>query len=521
MANHLGVAMVNTITTLKRHGWSMRRIAQVLGVDRGTVRRHVEQAAQDSNAATHAPLGCPDESNPATKAPLGSEAIPDPPVSQPPGRASQCEPFRTIIKEKLESGLTAQRIYQDLEGSHGYTGSYYSVRRFVRRLGRDRGKIPFRRMECAPGEEGQVDFGTGAPIQSPEGHRRCHVLRMTLSHSRKSYSESVFRQTTDNLIACLENAFWHFGGVPRTLVIDNLRAAVSQADWYDPQIHPKLQSFCAYYGTVLLPTKPYTPRHKGKIERGIGYVKDNALKGKRFDSLAEQNAYLLSWETQVADRRIHGTTRQQVGRVFEEQERSALLPLPAGRFPSFQEAQRSVHRDGHIEVQKAYYSVPPEYTGREVWARWDGHVVRILNSQMEQIALHVQAEPGRFQTKSEHLHSHKIASVERGTTWLLKRVELLGPSAESWAKAMLTARGIPGVRVLVGLLSLAHTHPAGSIDRVCQTALSHGAFRLRTLRTLLQRKESSTQGTFAFLEEHPIIRDLSDYGAIVKAALQT
>ncbi|HBZ55326.1 MAG TPA: IS21 family transposase [Syntrophobacteraceae bacterium] len=520
MANHLGVAMVNAITTLKRRGWSMRRISRELGVDRETVKRHVERAPEDSNPASNAPPGSNEDSTPATKAPLGSEAIPDPPDPQPPGRASQCEPFRTVVEEKLEMGLSAQRIYQDLEGNHGYTGSYYSVRRFVKRLARDNGIIPFRRMECAPGEEGQVDFGTGAPVLSPEGHhRRSYVLRITLSHSRKGYCETVSRQTTDNLISCLENAFRYFGGVPKTLVIDNLRAAVSQADWYDPQIHPKFQSFCDYYGTVLLPTKPYTPRHKGKIERGIAYVKDNALKGKRFGSMAEQNDHLLTWETHVADRRIHGTTRQQVGRVFEEQERPALLPLPVGRFPSFAEAKRSVHRDGHIEVKKAYYSVPPEYTGREVWARWDGHVVRILNHQMEQIALHVQTEPGRFQTQSEHLHSTKISSVERGATWLLKRVELLGPSAEAWSKAMLTVRGIQGVRVLVGLLSLAHTHPVGSIDRACQTALSHGAFRLRTLRTVLKRG-GSTQEEFAFLDEHPIIRDLSDYGAIVKAALK-
>jgi hypothetical protein len=128
-------------------------------------------------------------------------------------------------------------------------------------------------------------------------------------------------------------------------------------------------------------------------------------------------------------------------------------------------------------------------------------------------------EPGRFQTKSEHLHSTKISSVERGATWLLKRVELLGPSAEAWAKAMLTVRGIQGVRVLVGLLSLAHHHPADQIDRACQTALSHGAFRLRILRTVLKRG-GSNQEEFAFLDEHPIIRDLSDYGAIVKAALK-
>ena len=101
-----------------------------------------------------------------------------------------------------------------------------------------------------------------------------------LSYSRKGYSEAVWRQTSENFIACLENAFRHFGGVPKRLVIDNLKAAVARGDWYDPEVHPKLQSFARHYGTVFLPTKPYTPRHKGKIESGVKYVKRNALKAQ-------------------------------------------------------------------------------------------------------------------------------------------------------------------------------------------------------------------------------------------------
>ena len=101
----------------------------------------------------------------------------------------------------------------------------------------------------------------------------------------------------------------------------------------------------------------------------------------------------------------------------------------------------------------------------------------------------------------------------------LTRAEFIGPSAQVWAKAMLTVRGIQGVRVLVGLISLAHKHPTDVIDWACQTALTHGAFRLRTIRTLI-KNGGSKQEEFAFIDEHPIIRDLSDYGAIVKAALR-
>jgi len=513
MANQLEMAIVNAILTLKQRGWSQRRIARELGIDRETVAKYINLPDAGPKPATNAPTGSED-SKPAN-APTGS-------VDQDPqnsGPESQCEPFRKVVEDKLQSGLSRQRIYQDLRDEYGFEGSYYSVRRFVKRLGQDR-PIPFRRMECMPGEQAQVDFGTAAPIVRPDGtRRRPHVFRIVLSFSRKAYSEVVYRQTTDNFIRCLENAFWHFGGVPRTLVIDNLRAAVKNADWYDPDIHPKIQSFCEHYGTVILPTKPYTPRHKGKVERGVDYVKSNALKGRTFSSLAEQNEHLLSWETRIADTRIHGTTRKQVGKLFREEEKTSLLPLPAGRFPCFQEAKRSVHRDGHIEVQKSYYSVPPEYTGREVWARWDGHLVRVFNCRMEQIIVHTQVEPGKFQTLQEHIHPQKRSKIEKGTVWLLRKASLIGANADKWARAMLEARGIPGIRVLVGLLNLVNHHDSDSIDKACEIALSHNAFRLKTISRLIQRGGCKQQ-ELEFIDEHPIIRSMSDYEAIVKRSLR-
>jgi transposase len=435
------------------------------------------------------------------------------------GPVSDCQPYREVILAKLEQGLSAQRIQQDLVREHGFASGYDSVKRFVRKLGASQ-PLPFRRMECSPGQESQVDFGTGAPIEGPEGRRqKSHVFRTVLSHSRKGYSEAVLRLRTDDFLACLENSFWHIGGVSRTVVVDNLKAAVKHPDWYDPQLNPKVQSFCEHYGTVILPAKPYTPRHKGKVERGIGYVQDNALKGRSFGSLAEENRHLEQWEATVADTRIHGTTRQQVGRVFAEVEKPALLPLPAGRFPLFQEAQRSVHRDGHVEVAKAYYSVPPEYVTRRVWVRWDGRLVRIFNQRMEPIAVHAQRQAGQFSTQGRHIPCEKVSAVERGTEWLLRRVALIGEHSRQWATAMLAARGIAGVRVLVGLMSLANRYEGARIERACQIALTHEAFHLRTLRELI-RRGGEKQEAFEFLQEHPIIRDLGDYGRWVRASLR-
>ncbi len=539
MANLLKVVMVETILSLHSRGWSKRRIARELGIDRETVARHLRLAASGSKPAT-APIGSSPsdgESKPAT-APIGSspsdgESKPatapigsgpsDGAVTEPAGtpanagQGSTCSPWREVIRSKLDLGLTAQRIFQDLVAEHGFTGSYYSVRRFIRRLGAKQ-ELPFRRLECGPGEEAQVDFGTGAPVRQPDGtRRRTHVFRIVLSHSRKAYSEAVYRQTTENFIRCLENAFWHFGGVPQRLVLDNLRAAVTKADWFDPELNPQVRSFAEHYGTALMPTRPYTPRHKGKVERGVDYVQENALRGRTFSTLEEQNRFLLHWEATVADTRLHGTTRRQVGKHFGEVERAALQRLPVERFPCFTEVRRTVHRDGHVEVGKAYYSVPPEYLGRPVWVRHDAKLVRIFDERMKPIAVHVRHEPGRFSTQSQHICGPKISSVERGAAWLLSKVRRIGPHSLRWAEAVIETRGVEGVRVLQGLLNLAQRHPCDALDQACDIALSHGSFRLRTLRSLLKRP-AAKQEPLPFLDDHPLIRNLTDYGQFVHDA---
>ena len=551
MANQLKMANVHAIGVLWRQGWSARQIGRALGIHRDTAGRYIrllkaeaaesQQASDPKPKPANAPPGAGplparsygrgDGSKPAN-APIGAERVdraaaaaesahdsrPAAAFPERSGPTSGCEPYRAVVLEKLDLGLTARRIWQDLRTEHGFTGSYYCVRRFVGRL-KASSPLPFRRMECEPAAEAQVDFGTGAPVDGSDGkRRRTHVFRIVLSHSRKGYSEAVFRQTTDDFIRCLENAFWHFGGIPKTLVIDNLKAAVTRADWFDPQLNPKIQAFCDYYGLAVLPTKPYTPRHKGKVEKGIEYVKSNALKGRRFASLQEENRHLLAWEASVADVRIHGTTRKQVGQVFEQAERPALSPLPLERMAFFHEAPRIVHRDGHVEVAKAYYSVPPEYLGRTVWARWDGRQVRVFNRQMEQIALHPQREPGCFSTLSRHIVGEKISAVERGTTWLLARTRHIGPQTGRWAEAMLESRGVQGVRVLQGLHGLANRYTWDQIEHACEVAESHGVYRLRVIRELIKH-QGDKQEQFEFIDEHPIIRKLSEYGAIVRASL--
>lgn len=513
--NTLSVSLQHSIATLAARGWSQRRIARELGIHRETVGRYLQQP-DPKPAKVPIGSGADSDSEPA-KLSVGSENDSEAkpakvPIGVAPRSRSQCEPWRDKLEQGVKSGLSAQRLYQDLVVEHQFDGGYDAVKRFVRQL-RQAQPIPFVRMEVGPGEEAQVDFGQGAWVMVDGKRKRPHLFRIVLSHSRKGYSEVVWRQTTESFIRCLENAFRYFGGAPKTLVIDNLRAAVTRSDWYDPELNAKVEEFCRHYGAVILPTRPAMPHHKGKVESGVKYAQDNALKGRTFNTLTEQNLFLLEWESNVADTRIHGTMRQQVGKVFKEVEKPKLLPLPASLFPVFEEAPRMVHGDGYVELKRAYYSVPPEYVGRKVWVRWESRLVRVFNQRREQIATHVLAEPGKFITDPNHLHSPKRRVIQHSLDHLLDRARLIGQHTGTWAEAMIQQRGPIGTRVLHGLLALAQKHPVKTLEQAAQKALHHGAWRLKDLRVLLEQTGPVPQ--LDFLETHPLIRPLDAYQALL------
>ena len=530
MANFLKMDLIQVIQRLKSQGWSKRRMARELCIDRKTVRRYLRADSKSPTISTPGslaepsanlptlpsspssePVGAGNENHPFST--LGDLAIP--PVLEgvygKAGRPSVCQGHAESIRIKLELGLTAQRIYQDLVGEVQFSGSYQAVKRFVRQLKRA-SPVPIYRIEVQPGEEAQVDFGSGAPIVGDDGRKRKPwIFRMVLSYSRKAYSEAVWRQNTETFIRCLENGFRAWSGVVKTLNIDNLKAAVSRADWYDPELHPKLESFCRHYGTSIIPCRPYCPEHKGKTERSIAYLKSNALAGRSFPSLAEENRFLIQWERTVADLRIHGTTRKQVAALFAE-EKDVLLPLPPDLFPCFLEAERTVHRDSYVEVDKSFYVVPPEYIGRTVWTRWDNRCVRVFNQRWEQIQMHAKLAPGQFSKVLGIGGGH--GPLEANLTYWLKRAGELGQPCAQWAQGLVQQRGPIAIRTLMGLVDLTHKYSCKALNQACACALSRGAWRLRDLRQLLSQPVVQTH--FPFAQNHPLIRNLAEYGLFIQ-----
>ena len=514
MANYIEMTVRGAIATLCNRGWSNSRIARELGIHRETVARYKRLGPEPAEEITgeESKPSIPPAGNDAAKpsiVPPGNDGskCTIPPAGKP-GRRSQCEAYGEPIDLALEKGLSAQRIFQDLVCDYGFEGSYDCVKRYLRKK---KAANPSRiwRMETLPAEEAQVDFGTGAWIKGSDGRkRRSWIFRIVLSCSRKGYAEAVFRQDTETFIRCIENAFRHFGGVTHTLSIDNLRAAVSKADWYEPEINPKLESFCRHYGTVVLPCRVRKPEHKGKVESSVKYVKQNALKGHEFATLAEENRHLLRWEQTVADCRIHGTTRQQIRKRFVEIEKPALLPLPMNLFPCYQEGRRNVHRDSHVEVDRAYYEVPTEYIGQEVWVRWDSRLVRVFNQRFEQLVVLAHQEPGTF-TKPLGVRGRPAGGAGRSKAYWLKRCARMGEHCGVWALEVIAERGSTGIRSLQGLVHMVGQHSCHLLDQACERALSHGAYRLKDLRRLIE--QPSTQQPLSFMTNHPLIRDMAEY----------
>src|SRR6202163_703159 len=277
-------------------------------------------------------------------------------------------------------------IWQDLVDSHGFAGRYASVKRFVHKL---RGSpAPEARVviETAPGEEAQVDYGTGPMVRDPDSgkYRRTRLFVLTLGYSRKSVRLLAFHSSSQTWAELHEQAFRRLGGCTRVVVLDNLREGVLAADIYDPTLNPLYRDVLKHYNVVPLPCRVAHPDRKGKVESGVGHAQKTPLRGLRFESLEEAQRYLDHWEERWADTRIHGTTKRQVAAMFAE-ERPALQPLPLEPFRYYQYGKRTVHLDGCVEVDAAYYGAPPGWIGRLVQVQWDSHQVRLMDQQTGQL----------------------------------------------------------------------------------------------------------------------------------------
>ena len=502
------------VIALGRLGWSLRRIEAALHIRRETIGGYLRAAGipvrQPGGWGRRTPA------NPANEVitDFGAESVritvPEPPPSRSPS-GSACEPYRELIELGLSRGRNGKAIWQDLVDTHSFTASYQSVQRFIGKLRGSAAPEARAVIETAPGEEAQVDYGSGPMVRDPQTgkYRRTRLFVLTLGFSRKCVRLLVFRSSVRVWAELHEKAFRRLGGATRVVVLDNLREGVLTPDLYDPALNPLFRDLLQHYGAVALPCRVRDPDRKGKVESGVGHAKKTPLKGLCFESLEEAQAYLDRWEERWADTRIHGTTKRQVAAMFAE-ERPALLPLPLEPFRYYQYGERTVHLDGCVEVEAAYYSAPPGWIGRRVQVQWNASHTRLIDPRSGQLLReHFRQQRGRHRIREEDRPPRTPLSTHQ----LLRRAELTGPHVGALCQAMHRTQGQMAVRRILGVLALAKKYGIVSTDNACALALETGACEYRFVRRYL---EHNPQLPLSLRQVDPLIRQLTAYRDLIE-----
>jgi transposase len=514
MSNVLDDAKQQQIRALGRLGWTLSRIQETTGSRRETISGYLKVAGiavrsrgrpSESTRKPAISVEVSTDSGPsqaATRAEVSTDSAPVPRPGRAPS-ASAGEPYRELIAEALRRGRNAMAIWQDLVDDHGFTARYASGRRFVLAL---RGtSSPEARVviTTAPGEEGQVDYGDGPMVRHPQTgtYRRTRLFVLTLGYSRKAVRLLVWHSSTQVWAELHERAFRRLGGTVRVIVLDNLKEGVLTPDIYDPTLNPLYRDVLAHYGVVALPCRVGDPDRKGKVEAGVGHAKRTPLRGLRFEALDEAQAYLDRWDAHWADTRIHGTTKRQVAAMFAE-EQPALGPLPLEPFRYYRFGVRTVHLDGCVEVEAAYYGTPPGWIGRRVDVQWNDLFVRLLDPKTGQL-------PRGW---------HRIADVDRPrrtppkTVALLEAAMRIGPSVSTICDHIHRHDGEAGVRRILGVLSLAKKHGPAVIEDAAKAALDLGVPTYRFLRRYLERRPPRP---LTLRQVDPLIRQLTLYRDLI------
>jgi transposase len=536
MSNVLDQHRQEQIVALGRLGWSLRRIEETTGVRRETASEYLKAAGIPVRGRGGRPRVWPpkpattpevstdfggskpaifdevstdsDRPKPATRAEVSTDLAAAPHPGRAPS-ASACEPYRELIEQALERGRNAMAIWQDLVDAHGFAARYASVRRFVQTV-RRMVPEPHAVIITAPGEESQVDYGDGPMVRHPVSgkYRRTRLFLLTLGYSRKSVRLLLWQSSAQVWAELHERAFRRLGGTTRVVVLDNLKEGVLTPDIYDPALNPLYRDVLAHYGVVALPCRVGDPDRKGKVESGIGHTQKTPLQGMRFETLDEAQAYLDRWDTRWADTRVHGTTKRQVATMFAE-EQPALQPVPLEPFRYYRFGVRTVHLDGCVEIDAAYYSAPPGWIGRRVSAQWNDLHIRLLDPTTGQLLReHVRAPRGW----------HRIEDADRPRRTPAKTLAVL--SAAHHAGTAIGAvcdhihqhDGAPGVRRILGVLALARKHGPAVVEDAAKAALDLAVPTYRFIRRYLERRPPVP---LTLRQVDPLIRQLTLYRDLI------
>jgi transposase len=485
------VEMWEVLNVLRRigRGENTSAVARATGHSRTTVRRYV---------ATAETLGwSPGVAEPTEALAASVTARHHPARGRRPGEAEeQLLAHRERIEGWLKPrpgekrGLRLTKVHELLV-REGVEVAYSSLHRFaVKHCGFGvRARATVRMAACEPGELAEVDFGRLGLVPHPESGRRRTLWAMpvVLGHSRHEYVHVTHSQRIGDLIGGLEDAWAFFGGVPRRLVLDNLAAAVTKADRYDPVFQRTFEEYARYRGFVIDPAPPRMPTGKPVVERNISYVRESLFRGENWRDAQHVQEQAIVWCLKVAGMRIHGTTRKRPLAVFETEERAQLLPLTRERYDPPSWAQGKVHPDHHVQFAKALYSVPTRYIGQAVWIRADCKLVRIY-ARGELVKTHERQPPGGRSTDHDDYPKELTSYTLRDPQRLIRQAKDLGAEIGRFMHQLLSGE-LPWSRIRQGqkLLRLADRYGPHRLDAACRRALAFELLNVRRVESILRQ----------------------------------
>jgi len=498
-----------TILTLLEASTSQRQIERVTGIDRKTIRTYAKRIQElkpnSSGVATGTPKHTPDQ-------------IPPPrPPAQVKLTTSICEPYRAFIEAQLRFKRNYMAIYQDLVDTHGFTGAYNSVKRFCGGLCKHEPE-QFDRLEFAPGEEAQVDYGEGAltRVAGTARFRKPRLFVMTLRYSRRSFRRVVWKSSQQAWARLHEQAWRYFGGACRYVVLDNLKEGVIKPDLYEPELNAVYAATLKHYGVVGDPARVRDPNRKGTVEHAIGHTQATALKGRRFESIEEQNAHLEHWETKWAAQRIHGSERRQVEAMFQE-ERPHLLPLPLLGMQYFTEGQYTVNDDSCVRVDHSSYAARPAAIGSRVLVRLFAHRLEIRDLKSGALLrTHERAEkPGTVVLPM----NERVFNPSRETQRILGQAKAIGAVTHKLCETLFEREGRVGQRKMWGIVGLVRRNPRRLIEAACERAMQEGVYSYAHVKTLTEQLmedalillDAPNPSDVPLTQNHALIRAGDDY----------
>jgi transposase len=462
---------------------SDRGIAHAMKISRATVKKY-RTWFEAEGFVTRDPLPTLSEMHHRVHAVFGD--------SQPPQNQSSIASYRDEIQRWLEQGLRPRIIFQKLNARPGFTASESAVYRLCQKIKAGVPPEVFVRLETPPGEVAQVDFGEVRALLDPvtQMARRTWVFTMVLAWSRHQYVEFVFDQTLTTWLLCHQHAFDFFGGVPKRVVIDNLKAAIIRAYTQDHEAEAtRAYAECAeHYGFLIDPCLPVHPRHKGKVERGgVQYAQQSLVPLLEPDTtLPEANAQARAWVLGKAGLRIHGTTHQVPLTRFAQTEQPALLPLPRTAYDPAVWKQVKLHRDGHIVFEKAFYSAPCRCVGQTLWVRAGLREIRLFSGDFQLIATHARAtQAGQRLTQLAHLPPDKVRGATVNRELCRAEAQDIGPATTQVIQELLDARPVDKMRTALRILKLADTYTPAQLEAACARGIAFGDPSLVTLKRIL------------------------------------